>query len=48
MDRLAAIEIFIRVVDTGSFSAAARHLDIGQPHCAMYPFATSAGTGGTG
>ncbi|AMV48630.1 LysR family transcriptional regulator [Paraburkholderia caribensis] len=31
MDRLAAIEIFIRVVDTGSFSAAARHFDIGQP-----------------
>jgi DNA-binding transcriptional LysR family regulator len=31
MDRLEAIEIFIRVVDTGSFSAAARHLDIGQP-----------------
>ena len=31
MDRLAAMEIFIRVVDTGSFSAAARHLDIGQP-----------------
>jgi len=31
MDRLEAIEIFIRVVDTGSFSAAARHFDIGQP-----------------
>lgn len=31
MDRLAAIEIFIRVVDTGSFSAAARHFDVGQP-----------------
>jgi DNA-binding transcriptional LysR family regulator len=31
MDRLAAIEIFIRVVDTGSFSAAARHYDLGQP-----------------
>lgn len=31
MDRLAAIEIYIRVVDTGSFSAAARHFDIGQP-----------------
>jgi DNA-binding transcriptional LysR family regulator len=31
MDRLDAIEIFIRVVDTGSFSAAARHFDIGQP-----------------
>jgi len=31
MDRLAAIEIFIRVVDTGSFSAAARHSDVGQP-----------------
>jgi DNA-binding transcriptional LysR family regulator len=31
MDRLAAIEIFIRVVDTGSFSAAARHADLGQP-----------------
>lgn len=31
MDRLAAIEIYIRVVDTGSFSAAARHFDVGQP-----------------
>ena len=31
MDRLTAIEIFIRVVDTGSFSAAARHSNIGQP-----------------
>lgn len=31
MDRLAALEIFVRVVDTGSFSAAARHFDIGQP-----------------
>jgi DNA-binding transcriptional LysR family regulator len=31
MDRLAAIEIFIRVVDSGSFSATARHFDIGQP-----------------
>lgn len=31
MDRLLAFEIFIRVVDTGSFSATARHFDIGQP-----------------
>lgn len=31
MDRLAAIEMFIRVVETGSFSAAARHYDVGQP-----------------
>ncbi|WP_397452941.1 LysR family transcriptional regulator [Pseudomonas sp. NA-150] len=31
MDRLAAFEIFIRVVDTGSFSAAARHYNVGQP-----------------
>jgi hypothetical protein len=31
MDRLSAIESFIRVVDTGSFSATARHHDIGQP-----------------
>lgn len=31
MDRLSAFEIFVRVVDTGSFSAAARHFDIGQP-----------------
>ncbi|CAG9224870.1 transcription regulator [Paraburkholderia caribensis] len=31
MDRLAAFEIYIRVVDTGSFSAAARHFDVGQP-----------------
>jgi DNA-binding transcriptional LysR family regulator len=31
MDRLAALEIFVRVVDTGSFSAVARHERIGQP-----------------
>ncbi|WP_250475637.1 LysR family transcriptional regulator [Caballeronia sp. GAFFF1] len=31
MDRLAAFEIYVRVVDTGSFSAAARHFNIGQP-----------------
>ncbi len=31
MDRLTAIEIFIRVFETGSFSTAARHFDIGQP-----------------
>ena len=31
MDRLAALDLFVRVVDTGSFSAAARHQSIGQP-----------------
>ena len=31
MDRLAAMAAFIRVVDTGSFSAAARQLRLGQP-----------------
>src|SRR5260370_311399 len=31
MDRLAALEIFVRVVDSGSFSAVARHQRIGQP-----------------
>jgi DNA-binding transcriptional LysR family regulator len=31
MDRLAAMETFVRVVETGSFSAAARILDVGQP-----------------
>lgn len=31
MDRLAAMETFVAVVDTGSFSAAARRLHIGQP-----------------
>jgi DNA-binding transcriptional LysR family regulator len=31
MDRLAVMETFVRVVETGSFSAAARHLNIGQP-----------------
>lgn len=31
MDRLAAMETFVYVVETGSFSAAARHLNIGQP-----------------
>jgi DNA-binding transcriptional LysR family regulator len=31
MDRLSAMETFVRVVETGSFSAAARILNIGQP-----------------
>jgi DNA-binding transcriptional LysR family regulator len=31
MDRFAAMEAFVRVVDTGSFSAAARLLNVGQP-----------------
>src|SRR5467141_585371 len=31
MDRLAALEVFVRVVDTGSFSAVARHQRVGQP-----------------
>jgi DNA-binding transcriptional LysR family regulator len=31
MDRLAALETFVRVVDTGSFSAVARNQQIGQP-----------------
>ncbi|MDB5850692.1 MAG: transcriptional regulator, partial [Rhodoferax sp.] len=31
MDRLAAMETFVVVVDAGSFSAAAKRLDVGQP-----------------
>jgi molybdenum-dependent DNA-binding transcriptional regulator ModE len=31
MDRLASMETFVRVVETGSFSGAARQLRIGQP-----------------
>ncbi|QJI38565.1 LysR family transcriptional regulator [Pseudomonas sp. ADAK13] len=31
MDRLAAMETYVYVVETGSFSAAARRLDVGQP-----------------
>lgn len=31
MDRLHAMEVFVRVVETGSFSAAARDLELGQP-----------------
>jgi DNA-binding transcriptional LysR family regulator len=31
MDRLAAMEAFVLVVDTGSFSVAARRLNVGQP-----------------
>ena len=31
MDRMDAIGLFIRVVDSGSFSAVARTLGVGQP-----------------
>ena len=31
MDRLAEMETFVRVIDAGSFSAAARLLEVGQP-----------------
>ena len=31
MDRLAVMETFIRVAEVGSFSAAAKHLGVGQP-----------------
>lgn len=31
MDRLAAMEAFVRVVDAGSFSGAAKQLRVGQP-----------------
>jgi|SRR5215472_115848 len=31
MDRLAAMDAFIRVVDSGSFSGAAKQLHMGQP-----------------
>ena len=37
MDRLAAMEVFVRVVETGSFSAAARHLRVGQPAVSYRP-----------
>src|SRR5580704_4956208 len=31
MDRHLAMEAFVRVIDTGSFSSAARQMQIGQP-----------------
>src|ERR1700744_1823154 len=31
MDRFQAMTVFVRVVETGSFSAAARQLNVGQP-----------------
>src|SRR6266850_6572879 len=31
MDRLAAMEVFVRVVDAGSFSGAAKQIRVGQP-----------------
>jgi DNA-binding transcriptional LysR family regulator len=32
VDRFAAMAAFVRVVDTGSFTSAARQLNVGQPH----------------
>ena len=31
MDRLTAMEVLVRVVETGSFTGAARQLRVGQP-----------------
>ena len=31
MDRLAAMEAFVRVVEVGSFAGAAKQLHVGQP-----------------
>ncbi len=31
MDRLAAMEIFVSVAEAGSFSAAAKRMNVGQP-----------------
>ena len=31
MDRLAAMETFVRVIEAGSFSGAAKQLRVGQP-----------------
>ena len=31
MDRLVAMETFVRVIEAGSFSAAAKQLRVGQP-----------------
>jgi hypothetical protein len=31
MDRLGAMEVFVRVVESGSFSAAAKQVRVGQP-----------------
>jgi DNA-binding transcriptional LysR family regulator len=31
MDRLSVMETFVRIVEMGSFSAAARHMNVGQP-----------------
>jgi DNA-binding transcriptional LysR family regulator len=31
MDRLAAMEAFVRVIEAGSFSGAAKQLRLGQP-----------------
>jgi DNA-binding transcriptional LysR family regulator len=31
MDRLTAMETFVAVIESGSFSAGARRLDVGQP-----------------
>ena len=31
MDRMAAIQLFVRVVESGSFSAVAREAGVGQP-----------------
>ena len=45
MDRVDAISLFVRVVDSGSFSAVARTLGVGQPAVSKQIAALEAGAG---
>src|ERR1700731_4001114 len=47
MDRLGALEIFVRVVDAGSFSAVARRQRIGQPAGSKAVVQLEGGLGGS-
>jgi DNA-binding transcriptional LysR family regulator len=37
MDRLTAMQTFVRIIEAGSFSGAAKQLYVGHPHATVTP-----------